>query len=741
MGKTKDTKNEFLNLTNLQINVLFFFLILLIVIVYSRVFKNSLTNWDDEMYVLDNPFIRSLSLKNIYSIFSSYFAGNYHPLTQITYAINYKISHLQPWSYQLFNLFFHLCNVLYIYIFVKQLFGLQYKNQDKYKLVPVFVSVIFGLHTLQVESVAWVSERKNVLYAFFFLLSLIYYIKFIKSCTYKLYLLSVIMFLLSLLSKGMAVPLTLCIFVIDYFAGRKILSKKVIIEKLPFIILSFIFGIIALNAQRTGGATIRENYITFSERIVVAAYGFTQYILKLVYPFNLSAYYPYPVKLGTPLPFFYYGYLIIPMLILFLIWRYFRYNKLIIFGTLFFIANIILVLQIIPVGDAVIADRYVYIPLIGFFLIFSFYLNELLYKFQKYQITFIMVFIVYCYAIGFKTYQRIGVWRNSFSLWNDSIKKYPENNDRGYLNRGNINYEKGDYIKALIDYNKLLQIDSVNSGGYIGRALIKQAMGEYPGALGDYNIALSLRKTYEGYLNRAVLKMFTNDYDKALNDLDSAYSLNPLRSGVHINKGVILFEKEKYNEAIEQFNAAINKDPANYKPYIGRGKAKHALNNFHGAMDDFNISLAVFKSFEGYLNRAVLKISMKDFDEARNDLSNAYFLQPNSSDVFINMGIIEIEQNDYIKAIEELNKAVGINSNNYKAYLYLGIAKFKLKEFNLAIEYLDECIQLRPDKLAYYYRGLAHIEIKNNANGCNDLEQSFSMGYNEAGDEIKNNCK
>jgi tetratricopeptide (TPR) repeat protein len=740
--KNEKIKNDpSIYLSNKQINFLLIFSLLLIAIIYLKVFKNNLTNWDDEMYIIDNPFIRSLSFTNIVNIFKSYFAGNYHPLTLISYAINYKMSGLQPWSYQLFNLVLHLVNIFLVFIFIRLILVIRYKNYDRYGLIPVIVAILFGLHTLQVESVAWVSERKNLLYTFLFLFSLICYIRYLKNNSSINYVVSIILFLLSLLSKGTAVTLTICLIGIDYFAGRKILSKRIIIEKIPFLILSIIFGIIALNAQHTGGATIREEYLSIFERIAIASYGFINYLIKLIYPYNLSAFYPYPVKLGQPLPVYYYLYTLIPLLIILILWKFFRQNKIIIFGSLFYITNIVLVLQIIPVGDAVMADRYVYLPSIGFFFIASYYLNEILYKYSKYQIPVLLVFIAYCYIVGIKTYIRIDVWRSSMTLWNDAIKKYPKNNDRGYLNRGNIYYLKGNYIDALNDYNTLLSIDSTNSGGYIGRALIKQAMNEFAGALEDYNKALSLRKTYEGYLNRAALRMHLNDFDNAWNDLDSAYSMNNLRAGVHINKGIILYEKEKYNEAIEYFNIAIKKEPRNYKPFIGRGKTKQALNDYKGAMEDFNTSLSLVKSFEGYLNRANLKISMKDYDGAKNDLNNAILINPNNSEIYINYGIIEIEQNNFKKAIEALNKAIELNQNNYKAYMYLGIAYYKQNEIKEAIEYFNQSIALKTDKLTYYYRGLAYVKNNKKITGCNDLKQSFILGYDKAKAEIEKNCK
>jgi tetratricopeptide (TPR) repeat protein len=604
-----------------------FVILTITTIVYLPVFNNSLTNWDDILYVLYNPYLKNFSFENIKNIFSNYYAGNYHPLTLISMAVDFQLGGTQPWPYQLTNLILHLANTFLVYLFVRSLLRLHTLTAKRFSIIPLVVAALFGIHTMQVESVAWISERKNVLYAFFFLASLQLYILYLKHRLRRFYFLSLLLFAFSLLSKGMAMPLSVCLLVIDYFAGRRLISKRVVLEKLPFFILSIAFGIIAIMAQHSSESIRVENSFEWYDQIAFASYGFIQYLVKLIYPYNLSAYYPYPVKVGSPVLLKYYVYIVL-VCILFLIFRQlFRRNKLVIFGSLFFIANISIVIQLLPIGDAFMADRYIYIPSIGIFLILAYWSSLLLEKKRIWQYSYIIILVGYATVIGFKTHNRIGIWKDSLTLWNDAIKKYPVNNDRGYQNRGNIYFDMGRYYDALDDYMLLLQIDPLNSGGYIGMARIKQVMNDMQGALADFNTALSLRKTYEGFIDRGVLKINLADYNGALADMDSAYQIDPHRTGAVINSGYVYYLIGKYREALQKYSHAIQMNPLNSKAYIGRAKIKQEMNDLQGALSDFNTSLSLQESYDGYLNRAICRIKMTDYEAAIVDLNACIQLQ------------------------------------------------------------------------------------------------------------------
>jgi tetratricopeptide (TPR) repeat protein len=708
---------------------------------YIRVFSNHLTNWDDELYILNNPYIKQLSFDSLKNIFTTYYAGNYHPLTLTSLALDYKLGGTQPWIYQLTSLTFHLLNTLLVFIFIKKLLSLLFEASKKHTLIPFITALLFGIHTIQVESVAWMSEQKNVLYTFFFLASLIIYLNYLSSKLYRTLTLSLVLFTMSLLAKGMAVPLSACIICIDYYAGRNLLSKKVIWEKVPYLALSLIFGAITIKAQHTGGAIDDENTLSLFNQIAVAGYGFVQYLVKLCMPFHLSAFYPYPPKTGALLPYEYYICMGISFLLLVMVWKLFRSNRVIVFSSLFFIANISIVIQLLPVGDAIMADRYAYVPAIGVFFIAGYYCNELWNRGSIFQKIITAILIVYCSMLCIKTYQRVGVWKDSLTLWNNSLEHHAVNNDRAHQNLGNVYFDRGKYNDALEHYNKILQIRPANkksfSKAYIGKARIKQAQGDAIGAMNDFNTSLSLMQSYDAYLDRAVLKIEIGDMTGALADLDNASSLDPFGTGPYINKGGIYYQMGNYQDALKNFDQVHRLDPQNSKAYIGKGQVKQAMNDMQGAMVDFDKALSIDQTYEGYLNRAVLKIEMKDFAGAQADLDMAAQKDPLSAEVYINKGIIGLNSGNSANALIDFNKAVEMSPNNFLVYLYRAIAKYAFADYQGAIADLNISIQIRPNAEALCYRGFANKQLNRKSQACADFSQSAAMGNTVAAEELE----
>ena len=233
--KKADSNNK----SHQKVNIIYLLVILLIsFLAYLPVLHNGFVNWDDDQYIQENWIIHTFNIKEI---FTGYFMGNYHPLTMLVLAIEYKLFGIAPTGYHLINLLIHLLNIILVYKLIVLL-------SDK-KYVALIACLLFGIHPIHVESVAWVSELKDLLYAFFFLLSIIYYLKFIKSGDKIFYFYSLLLFLPALLSKAMAASLPLAMLLIDYFMGRKI-NLKNFLEKIPFFIIALIFGVLAIFARR-----------------------------------------------------------------------------------------------------------------------------------------------------------------------------------------------------------------------------------------------------------------------------------------------------------------------------------------------------------------------------------------------------------------------------------------------------------------------------------------------------------
>jgi len=564
-------------------------------IFYFPTLKNNFVDWDDNIYILNNPFIFSLGIKNIADIFTSFFMANYHPLTMLSYAMEYAVTGESPFLYHFTNVIFHLLNTTLVFIFVRKLFLMLdrpiLKNANLY--IPVISALLFGLHPLHVESVSWVSERKDVLYTFFFLLASIKYLQFVSSKSKLHYTVTLLLFLLSILSKGMAVSFSVTIVAIDFVLKRDLFSKKVLIEKIPFFILSIFFGIIAILAQKSGDAIIKEVNFSLLDKISFASYALVQYVFKLLAPFNLVHFYPYPYQIDGKFPGYFYYFPAILMSGSAIIYYLIRRSRILIFGSLFFILNIFLVLRLLPIGDTIMADRYTYLSSIGIFIAIAFLINQLITTFPQFRKLSISVVVVYAAFLGYQTYQRTMVWRDSYTLWDDANKKYP-NNSVITLNRGIALEKRGNVDEALKEYYRSVKLDPNNDASYTNIGNLILGSGDKSGAIEEYSKAISV---------------------------------NPLNKKAINNRGKVLIDIGKINESLTDFNKAIEIDPAYANAYHNRGIAKFYLKNYDEAIADFkNVIRLNPKHALAYFMMGLCYVNENNKGNACTNFQNAYDL-------------------------------------------------------------------------------------------------------------------
>ena len=418
---------------------------------FSPCLKNRFVNWDDDLYVTENNVTQNLSFHNVEKIFTSYFVNNYQPLTMLSYLLEYRSFKLNPLGYHLTNLILHLLNCLLV-------FWLIYLLTQKISISAI-TTFLFGLHPLHVESVAWVSERKDVLYALFFLAAMVgygYYLRNPKIRRY--YYLCLILFLAALLAKSMAITLPFALLLIDYFNKRKV-DKRMFTDKIPFLILSLIFGVLAFISQSSTGAVRNESLFNFFHKIAVASYSIIFYLYKLLLPVKLSCIYPYSgVRNNPAFLFSLVGFIILLVLVI----RSGKYTRKVIFGSAFFLVTLLPVLQFIPIGDTIVADRYVYIASLGIFYILAegvFWLFTTKIKHSSFLKGLLLATLIALTSVlAFLTWQRCQVWRDSMSLWNDVLNQYP-NVVTAYNNRGNAYKDQGNIQQGISDYNKAIKIN------------------------------------------------------------------------------------------------------------------------------------------------------------------------------------------------------------------------------------------------------------------------------------------
>ncbi len=660
-------------------------------IVYLPTFNNNVTNWDDDSYVKKNPWAKEFTFDNIKSAFSSYYMGNYHPLSMLSLAVDKKIggvdkdNNVNTFMFHFSNLLLHVINTLLVFWLILLLM----QRTD----IAVITSLLFGISAIHVESVAWLSERKDVLYSLFFIASLIAYIYYTQREKTSFYLIAIILFILSLLSKGQAVSLAVSIVVIDFFLGRDLKNKKVIFEKVPFFILALIFGLIAVQAQKEGNALHTTDSYEFYKRIGFAGYAFTQYLIKLIVPVNLSAIYPYPDIVNKGIPGYYWLFLIPSLLFAYGFFYSLKRNKVVSFCIAFFIVNIALLLQLLPVGSAILADRYSYIPSIGIHLLVAYFIVMLINKETKYKMLIYSVLSVYMIAMGIVSFNRCKVWESSRTLWDDTISKSPKA-VVAWNNRGSEKDREEDHKGAIEDFTRAIVLKPDYTHAFYNRGTSKKSLAEkdrdtvvLKSAIKDFDKAIELDKgLVEAYHNRGLAYENFSDYSKtqqirqqrllkALDDYNKTVSINPNYQNSLVNRGVIKGKLNLLNSAIVDFNRAIELKPDNASAYSNRGLAKDNKGDMEGAIADYNIAIEQDSAFStAYLNRGIVYRRLQKYE-----LANA----------------------DFTKAIE--------------------------LEDDLAA--------------AYYFRGLDYLFMKNPSAACADLRKAAELGHRDAAVQYQQYCK
>ncbi len=522
-----------------------------LVIYFRTISYDLLTHWDDKSYVTDNEHIKGLKWENIKLFLTEYYAGNYQPVTILMYALEYKFAGTDGTLYHLNNLLLHLLNTILVFLFVRKI-----SPQNAY--AALITATFFAVHPMHVESVAWVSERKDVLYTFFFLIALINYSDYVKTQKSKHLILSTIFYVLSCLSKPAAVILPLVLLLMDYYAGRK-LSTKILLEKTHFFLLALIFGVVAIKAQ--GEALHDTAAVPFIQHFSMVTYSFMTYIAKAFVPVSLSAIYPYPSGYGGDLSPLYY--LTIPAagLLLYFVWHSRKWGKDIIFGFLFFVISIILVLQFKRVGGVTMSDRYTYVPYIGIFFIlgrlFENHADTAKGKLKKYKNLLLAVFMLGFTLFSVLTYLRVQIWENDRTLFSDVIKKYPDCGTPYYL--------LGDHY---LDQSAIIA-DSANK-----EPNLQQSVASYHNAL---KCPMNKADKVKVYFNKGCAEFMLKNFQAAFEDFDHAVKLDPRYALAYGNRGTARFQLGDLQGALQDYNKAIELDPQYLDAINNRENVKQML--------------------------------------------------------------------------------------------------------------------------------------------------------------------
>ncbi len=564
-----------------------------IFIITFLVFSKSITGifiaLDDQVYINDNPFIKLISWQNIKNIFTTFYNANYHPFTTLLYAIEYKLFGMDAASYHIVSLFIHGINACFVFIIMEKL---------ELKKISAFVcSLIFAIHPMHVESVVWISEQKDVLYSLFFLGGLVTYLNYLRNRKNKYLLITLILFLFSLFSKSAAVTFPLIMLLCDFYFKRDF-NRKTVIEKIPFFLLSLAFGIISILSQNAAGAINDDTMVPYSffQKIFVVGYALFYYIYKLIIPVDLCVLH-YAPKI---IPFYFYMCPIILLLIIGFVWRSKHLKRSLIFGFLFYLFSVILVVQIIPLGYVIVSDRYSYISYVGLiFIIGSIHklVKEDKIPFLKYFKNYIDYIIAAAILIfSYLCFQYIGKWQSSVLLFNDIAEKNPQS-AYAYYSLGKVQNVGGDFLTALKSFNYSIELDSTIPETYFCRANIYFEQKKYNLAISDYLNAEKLKPSYPENLNNiAFLYSEIGQMENAIQYYSKAIAVAPTEY-LYQRRATCYTYLKNYSEALKDYNKTLEINPFLAEPYYNRGVCYYHIQQVEKACEDWKKSSSM-----GYKN-------------------------------------------------------------------------------------------------------------------------------------------
>lgn len=537
---------------SLKFNLSAILIVVLTFFTYSDMLNNDFVTRDTQSYVLDNPHIQGLTWENIQWMLTSFYKSNWHPLTWFSHAVDYALFGLNPRGHHLINLMWHCLNTLGVMVLTLALIKLptsvralwtQFDN--KALMAAAIAGLWFGIHPQHVESVAWVAERKDVLCLFFTLLTIfcyIFYTTAIEKLRIYWYLATFGSFILALLSKPMAITLPCVLLLMDIYPlqrttltihSRNTVSYgKLLLEKLPFLVLSLFLVIIAIMAQYSGGAIVDTETAAIGIRLLNAAHSYFFYITKWLFPIGLSPFYPFP----TYTHFWEYYPSLIPVLAFFLMifvggytWRRQRYYWL--SAWLFYVVTLLPVIGIVQIGVQAAADRYAYFPTLPFYILASVWIVDFYSKLSKkyLKVAIIGIAVLLSGILINLTQQQILVWRNDLVFWRYVVLLYPDNH-LAQANLANAYYEKGDDEKAIIHYRAAAMVSKFDQI-YTNLVFIYLKLNRWQEALEVYQFMLEnqigQKYTDSIHFNMGRIYYEHGNIEQARRSMEQAVAINP----------------------------------------------------------------------------------------------------------------------------------------------------------------------------------------------------------------------
>ena len=587
--------------TNRLPRLVYLLLIFATLVVFHRLPTHDFINLDDNLLVYENPHVLAgFTKEGVIWAFTQFYAEYWHPVTWLSHMLDSQLFGLRPGLHHLTSLLIHLANCVLLLLILRKMTGALWRS--------AFVAALFAIHPLHVESVAWVAERKDVLSAFFWFLSIWAYARYAEQPGLKRYLLVLLFFGLGLMAKPMVVTLPFVLLLLDYWPLGRLQWQNVrtvsdldiprsslfrlVWEKIPLFALTAVTIVATVVVQEKVGALRSLEAFPLTTRIANALVSYISYMAKMIWPHNLAVYYPHP---GT-LPIWQVaGAGLLLIFVSVLVIKAAKNRPYLAVGWLWYLGTLVPVIGLVQVGSQAMADRYTYLSLIGLFIMIAWGLPSILAGWRHGRNAFAIASAILLLGCVVGTWRQVGHWQNSITLFQHTVKVTSDNHfahnnlgvalarggrldeasyhysqalrikpDRAAVhnNLGNVLAAQGSVDRAVDHYYQALEIDPNNAKAYnnLGNLLANQ--GKTEEAINHYTEALRLEPDYVGaHYNLGTALAEQGRTEEAINHLTEALRLMPYWAGAHNNLGVLLERRGRLDEAIRHYSEALRLDP------------------------------------------------------------------------------------------------------------------------------------------------------------------------------------
>jgi Flp pilus assembly protein TadD len=655
----------------LSSTVICLLLITAVLAVFWRALDCDFVNYDDPTYITSNPTVQQgLTRQNFFWALRSDAASNWHPLTWMSHMVDVDFYGMNPRGHHLTNLLLHAANAVLLFLALRSLSGAIYRS--------AIVAALFALHPLRVESVVWVSERKDVLSTLFLMLTLWSYASYARGkmpanpvlpsakkglSVNSHYILALFFFLLGLMSKPMLVTLPFVLLLLDYWPLRRLEPGKIrntlgplLLEKIPFFILAAASGVVTFVVQRRGGAVSPMAALSLGSRVCNAFISYARYLGKAFWPSHLSILYPHPRQWAA-------WEVAAAVILLTLIsgcvvWRAARQPYLIV-GWLWFVGMLVPAIGLVQVGIQSMADRYSYVPLVGVFIMIVWGGWEWLggSAAGKWTLqTAAALALIACFVL---TPRQIHYWANSETLFKHAVAVTTDN----YLAYNNIGYylsNRGENVEAMKYYRSSLRINSNYDEAHNNLGFSLATMGSNREAIVEYIKALSIKSNLtEAHNNLGNALAAVGRNDEAVHEYLVALQENPHHAQAHNNYGIALAMHGKLDEAIDQFHMAIRNKPDYSSAHSDLGNALAMQGKFDEASAQFRLCLKIDPNEpEVHNNLGNVLAQQGKLDDAAAHYRTALKMKPQNPEAHFNLGYCLARQGRRAEAEDQYLQAL-----------------------------------------------------------------------------------